>query len=403
MEPYIFDKLPQGPFAKLRQLIAGTTPKMSIFDMSIGDPKHQFPKFVQQIIIDNMSGFGNYPDGLGIESLRNANANWLNRRFKLENIADMNQHICTLNGTREGLFNAALLAVKQAQKSTPIMAIPDPFYQVYAAGAIAAQAEIIFMPTPKSTGFLPDLGSISDAQWQNMAVFFICSPSNPQGAFADKAYYEKLIALARKHDFYIFSDECYSEIYYDEKPISALEVAAKDGDFKNVISFFSLSKRSSLPGLRSGFCAGDATFIARYKKMRVVAAPQVPGPLQHVATAVWNDEQHVVESRALYAQKIDIAEQILGNMFDFERPQGGFFLWLNMAAYGGGVKAAQDLWQHCAIKALPGCYLSSLGSEGGADDYLRVALVGNLADTKSALKRMTAFYSNINKPRGAQK
>ncbi|NRA86325.1 MAG: aminotransferase class I/II-fold pyridoxal phosphate-dependent enzyme [Rhizobiales bacterium] len=407
MEQYLFDTLPDGPFSKLRKLVSGITPKLSLLDMSIGEPKHPFPSFVNQIIVDNMAGFGKYPAALGIEPLLNANANWLNNRFDLNNKIVKDQHISVLNGTREGLFNAALLAIKSNPTVKPLIAIPDPFYQVYAAAAMAGQADILFMPTPQSAGFLPVLEHISDADWQRMAVFYICSPANPQGVFADEAYYKKLIALARKHNFFIFSDECYSEIYSDEAPISALQVALNEGEFKNVISFFSLSKRSSLPGLRSGFCAGDKNFIARFKMMRNIAGAQVPLPLQHVAAAAWSDETHVIDNRNKYNQKFDLVDKILGTMFGYTRPKGGFFLWLDMAEHGGGIKAAQDLWAYCGIKSLPGAYLSNLAAEDDADQtyadpknetasrYLRLALVGSLSDTEEALNRIVKYYSTV--------
>ncbi|PCI88032.1 MAG: aspartate aminotransferase [Hyphomicrobiales bacterium] len=399
MEQYLFDHLPEGPFSKLRQLIAGVTPSQTILDMSIGEPKHAFPDFVASIINQNIAGFGKYPNSLGIDELRSANADWVNKRFSLNGLVDKDKHVVALNGTREGLFNAALMAVKSDTTAKPVIAMPDPFYQVYAAGAMAAQAELLFLPSPKSSGFLPDITKVREDEWQRMSAFFICSPANPQGVFADATYFAMLIAMARKYDFYIFSDECYSEIYADEAPISALEIAANQADFKNVISFFSLSKRSSLPGLRSGFCVGDADFIARFKAMRNIAAAQVPLPLQLVSVAAWSDEQHVIENRKLYNQKFDIADEILGDRFGYTRPRGGFFLWLDMSAHGGGVKATQDLWAHCGIKALPGAYLSYLAAhndpEESASDYLRLALVGSLDDTRNALQRLVTYYSKM--------
>lgn len=399
MEHYLFDHLPEGPFSKLRKLVAGVTPILPILDMSIGEPKHAFPDFVGDILNQNIAGFGKYPNSLGIDELRTATANWLNTRFSLNGLVDKDKHVVALNGTREGLFNAALMTVKANAAVKPIIAMPDPFYQVYAAGAMAAQADLLFLPSPKSAGFLPDITKITEAEWQRMSAFFICSPANPQGVFADATYFAMLIAMARKYDFYIFSDECYSEIYADEAPISALEIAANNADFKNVICFFSLSKRSSLPGLRSGFCAGDADFIKRFKAMRNIAAPQVPLPLQLVSVAAWSDEEHVIENRKLYNQKFDLVDQILGSEFGYSRPQGGFFLWLDMSAYGGGVKATQDLWAHCGIKALPGAYLSYLAGQNdpqeSASDYVRLALVGSLDDTKDALQRLVTYYSKM--------
>ncbi len=394
MEQYLFDTLPEGPFSKLRHLLSGINPEVSVFDMSIGEPKHPFPNFINTIINDKMADFGKYPAALGIDELRAANANWLNKRFNLTQKVNKNAHVSVLNGTREGLFNAALLVIKSNSSQKPLIAMPDPFYQVYAAGALAAQADILFLPTPERANFLPVLDDITPAQYQRMSAFYICSPANPQGVFANKAYFTKLINLAQKYDFYIFSDECYSEIYSDIAPISALEVAQNINDYNNVVSFFSLSKRSSLPGLRSGFCAGDANFIARFKNMRNIAAPQVPLPLQYAATAAWNDEEHVIKNRKKYNQKFDLADKIINKNFGYTRPKGGFFLWLNMEKYGGGVKSAQDIWQYCGVKSLPGAYLSSPTSTA-SDNYLRLALVGSLDDTKTALTRIIRYYSKM--------
>jgi aspartate/methionine/tyrosine aminotransferase len=271
--------------------------------------------------------------------------------------------------------------------------IPNPFYQAYAAAAAASGAEPVFLESDAATQFLPALDGIDEAVLQRTAAFYLCSPSNPQGAVADRGYLAGAIALARRFDFMLFADECYSEIYSDAPPPGALETAsAADGSFANVVTFNSLSKRSGLPGLRSGVVAGDPDFIAPFARFRNVACPQVPLPIQHASVEAWSDEAHVAEGRALYCANFDRADAMLQGRYGYRRPQGGFFLWLDMAAHGGGEVAAKTLWKGCGVRLLPGTYLAREGA-GGANpgrNHVRVALVHAPHTTGEALERIVA-------------
>jgi aspartate/methionine/tyrosine aminotransferase len=270
------------------------------------------------------------------------------------------------------------------------MLIPNPFYAAYGAGAQAADCEPVYMPATRASGFLPDLDALDDALLARTIAFYLASPSNPQGAVASRAYLDRLAGLARRHGFLVFADECYCEIYSEHAPAGMLE--ASGPDFANVVVFHSLSKRSNLPGLRVGFAAGDRRFLAAFLELRNVAAPQVPGPAQHVAVAAYGDEAHVKENRKLYSAKFDLADQIIGDRYGYVRPAGGFFLWLDVAQYGGSEAVTKRLWQEAGVRVVPGRYLAreqADGSNPGAD-YIRVAMVQDKATTAEALHRLVA-------------
>jgi N-succinyldiaminopimelate aminotransferase len=297
-----------------------------------------------------------------------------------------------LNGTREGLFLAAIAAKRWVGKrmGRPAILIPNPFYAAYSAGAVAADCEPVYLPAIRATGFLPDLDALPDELLARTVAFYIASPSNPQGAVADAAYLVRLCALARRFGFLVFADECYCEIYGARPPAGMLEAAVPD--FANVVVFHSLSKRSNLPGLRVGFAAGDRRFLARFLELRNVAAPQVPIPAQHVAIAAYADEAHVQENRRLYTEKFDLADQIIGDRYGYERPAGGFFLWLDVAAYGGDEAVTVKLWRVAGLRVIPGRYLArdqADGSNPGAG-YIRLAMVHDNITTAEALRRLVA-------------
>jgi len=300
--------------------------------------------------------------------------------------------VLVLSGTREGLFLAAIAARRWVSRRAgkPAILIPNPFYAAYAAGALAANCEPVYLPATRKSGFLPDLNALDDALLARTVACYIASPSNPQGAVADRAYLEKLAALARRFGFLVFADECYCEIYSEHTPAGMLEAAGPD--FANVVVFHSLSKRSSLPGLRVGFAAGDRRFLGPYLELRNVAAPQVPTPAQHVAIAAYGDETHVQENRTLYSAKFDLADQIIGNRYGYERPAGGFFLWLDVSKQGGSEIVTKKLWANAGVRVVPGRYLAreqAGGSNPGAD-YIRVAMVQDKAATAEALHRLVA-------------
>jgi len=382
----------RSPFVRLRELLGDAPPGQPAISLAVGEPQHRIPAFVGPVIAAHLDEFGRYPMNKGLEAFCQAVGHWLDRRYALARPVDPTNEVLVLNGTREGLFLAAVAAKNWVTPRTgrPAVLIPNPFYAAYAAGAIAADCEPVYLPTTVATGFLPDLDALNADLLSRTAAFYLASPSNPQGAVADLGYLSRLIALARRFGFLVLADECYCEIYSDKAPPGMLEAAGPD--FANVVVFHSLSKRSNLPGLRIGFAAGDRKFIAAYLELRNVAAPQVPTPMQHVAIAAYGDETHVEENRRLYREKFDLADQIVGDRYGYRRPAGGFFLWLDVAAQGGSEAATLKLWREGGLRVVPGRYLAreqADGSNPGAD-YVRVAMVQNNEITAEALHRLVA-------------
>ncbi len=386
----------RSPFVRLTELIAGIEPGKPPINLSVGEPQHPIPPFVGPTIAAHLNEFGRYPVNKGIEPFRKAVAGWLGRRYRLPRPVDAENEVLVLNGTREGLFLAAIAATRWVEPRSgkdgtlPAVLIPNPFYAAYSAGALAAGCEPVYLPATRESGYLPDLDALDESLLKRTVALYLASPSNPQGAVADRAYLEKLAGLARRYGFLVFADECYCEIYSEHKPAGMLEASAPD--FANVVVFHSLSKRSNLPGLRVGFAAGDRRFLAAYLELRNVAAPQVPGPAQHVGIAAYNDEAHVEENRRLYSAKFDLADQIVGDRYGYKRPAGGFFLWLDVAKYGGSEVVTKRLWQEAGVRVVPGRYLAreqADGSNPGAD-YIRVAMVQDSAATAEALHRLVA-------------
>ena len=382
----------RSPFVRLTELIAGIEPGKPVINLSVGEPQHPVPPFVGPTLAAHLTDFGRYPANKGVEPFRHAVAAWLNRRYKLTRPVDPESEVLVLNGTREGLFLAAIAAKRWVARRAgkPAVLIPNPFYAAYAAGALAAGCEPIYMPATRESGFLPDLDSLDDALLARTVAFYIASSSNPQGAVADRGYLEKLAGLARRFGFLVFADECYCEIYSKNAPPGMLE--ASGPDFANVVVFHSLSKRSNLPGLRVGFAAGDRRFLAPYLELRNIAAPQVPTPAQHVAIAAYGDEAHVEDNRELYTAKFDLADQIVGDRYGYQRPAGGFFLWLDVSKQGGSEIVTKRLWTEAGVRVVPGRYLAreqADGSNPGAD-YIRVAMVQDKAATAEALHRLVA-------------
>lgn len=388
----VLDGLPENAFPRLAALIAGVQPggNSAPILMSLGEPQHPVPAFIGEILNARLAEYGKYPPIQGSDAFRAAVAAWLNRRYGLtRHPVRMDGHILPLNGTREGLFSIAFLVTPPKKNGRqPAVLMPNPFYQCYAGAALAAGAEPVYLDAPRETGFLPDLDALSPELLSRTALFYMCSPANPQGSVADRDYLKRLVQLARAHDFILAMDECYSEIYTQSPPPGALQICselAADGDtepFANVLVFHSLSKRSNLPGLRSGFVAGDTRLISRFRNFRSYIGPTNPLPADAAATAAWSDEAHVAENRRLYVQKFDAADEILTGRFGYARPAGGFFLWLDV---GDGEQAALKLWREAGVKVLPGKYLAR-GPVG--DAYIRVALVGPLDETIEGLRRI---------------
>ena len=380
----------RSPFVRLRELLDGVPSGKPAISLAVGEPQHPIPPFVGPVLAAHTSEFGRYPMNKGLDEFAAAASQWLGRRYTLDRPVDPATEIMVLNGTREGLFLAALAAKNWVtpRAGRPAVLIPNPFYAAYAAGAVAADCEPVYLPATVSSGFLPDLDSLGDDLLSRTVAIYLASPANPQGAVADRAYLSRLTEMARRFGFLIFSDECYCEIYSDHPPPGMLEAAGTD--FANVVVFHSLSKRSSLPGLRVGFAAGDRKFLSAYLELRNVAAPQVPTPLQRVAIAAYGDEKHVEANRRLYREKFDLADQIIGDRYAYRRPAGGFFLWLDVAAQGGSEAAALKLWREGGLRVVPGRYLAREQADGSnpGENYIRVAMVQNKEITAEALHRL---------------
>lgn len=383
----------RSPFARLGDLLAGTQPGADIINLSVGEPQHPLPPFVGRVMAEHIADFRRYPLSKGIAQFREAAAAWLGRRFALARAPDPDSELLVLNGSREGLFLAAIAASRFVDRGgkTPAVLLPNPYYPAYAAGAIAAGCEPVFLPATRKTGFLPDLAAISDDILARTVAFYVASPANPQGSVADRSYFVTLAGMATRFGFLVFSDECYSEIYTRQPPGSLLEVAP--ADFANTLVFQSLSKRSNMPGLRVGFIAGDRRFLAAFHELRNIAAPQVPVPAQHVAIAAYADETHVEDSRALYRAKFDLADRILDGRFGYRRPDGGFCLWLDVSGVGGDERATLRLWGEGGVRVIPGSYLARTQADGSnpGRNFIRVALVQDLAVTTEALNRIVSI------------
>ena len=385
--------LPQGPFARLATLLGDEKPGKPPINLSIGDPSGTVPAFIAEALTNAAASFGNYPAIIGTEDWRQAAAGWLNRRFELGGAISAEKHVLPLTGTREGLFSVLfpLLPTMKAG-AKPIVGMPNPFYQAYAAAALGAGAEPLYVPAIAANGFLPDYAGLPVSVLKRIAAVYICSPSNPEGAAASEDYWRKLFSLAERFDFIVLADECYADIYFDRAPDCALPSRLKQaGDFSRLLTFHSLSKRSGLPGLRSGMVAGDENLIARIRAFRNVAGPQMPGPIQAASAAAWRDEIHVAANRAAYAQRMAAAERILGNRF--QRPAGGFFLWLET---GNGEETTLKLWREQGVKVLPGAYMGREIEPGKNQSnpgfsYIRVALVSDLSTIMTALERVNEF------------
>ncbi|MCH2096227.1 MAG: aminotransferase class I/II-fold pyridoxal phosphate-dependent enzyme [Rhodobacteraceae bacterium] len=373
MFPERFANLPAYAFPRLRALLDVHEPGGPIVHMTIGEPKHALPAWITEVITREAAGFGKYPPNDGSPELRGAIADWLGRRYDLD--IDPDTQVMALNGTREGLYNAAMALCPESKAGKrPVILTPNPFYQVYMIAAISVGAEPIFVPATAQTGHLPDYASLPGDVLDRTAMAYICSPANPQGAVADRAYWERLIALAEHHDFRILADECYSEIYRNTPPPGALQIAKEMGAHpERVVIFHSLSKRSNLPGLRSGFVAGGPESLRRIKQLRAYSGAPLPLPLQQAAATVWADETHVEENRRLYREKFDLADQIFADTPGYAAPEAGFFLWLPVP---DGETAALKLWRETGVRVLPGAYLSrdTEGENPGAG-YIRVAMV----------------------------
>ncbi|HMA13309.1 MAG: aminotransferase class I/II-fold pyridoxal phosphate-dependent enzyme [Bacteroidota bacterium] len=385
------------PFARLGRLLddfpAGDAKPILL---SVGEPKNQPPAFVAEAIAGAADGWSSYPPPRGSDDYRAACADWLTARYRLPaGMIDQKKHILPLPGSREGLFFAVVAAMQgYAGDAPPAVLLPNPFYHVYASSALAVGAEPVCVPATAATGFMPDYHALDPKLLDRTVFCFLNSPSNPQGAAASRDYLANLLTLARRHDFIVGFDECYSEIYDEVAPAGALEAAAAlGGALDHLLVFHSLSKRSSAPGLRCGFVAGDAPLMDALDIALRVGGAGVSLPILAAGTRLWRDEAHVVANRDHYRRNFALAERILGNRFGFRKPDGGFFLWLDV---GDGEAAALKLWREAGVRVLPGAYMAEPGADGvnpGAR-YIRVALVYDAAVTEEGLHRIVSVLSD---------
>jgi len=371
----------------LATLLDPVTPGMAPISLAVGDPRGAVPGFIMDALNAHAHQFGEYPPINGTAAWREAAAAWLTRRFGLE--VDSEREVLPLNGTREGLFLAPFIVTPESKAGgRPAILLPNPFYQCYAAAILSAGAEPVFVPANAASGFLPDFTALPNSVLDRTVAAYICSPSNPEGAVASEAYWRTLFALADRYDFKVFADECYADIYLDKPPVGAL--TARGAPFERLLTFHSLSKRSGLPGLRSGIVAGDAKLMATFRAYRNYAGPQVPMPIMAGSAAAWSDETHVEANRESYREKFRLAERMLGNRAGFRIPEGGFFLWLDT---GNGEETALRLWREAGVRTLPGAYMGREIERGKPRtnpgfSYLRVALVNDLSTIMTALERM---------------
>lgn len=383
--------LPEYAFPRLRELLKGIPTKKNSIEMHIGEPKHPITKKFFISLTNDIEKFGSYPPNEGILQLRTAISEWLKKRYKINNI-DPDKNVLILNGSREGLFNSALaLNPKHKNKKKPYILMPNPFYQCYLVASILSESKPIMINTSKETNYLPDLDKISRKILQQTSLFFICSPTNPQGGIATKKWWRKILLLAEEYNFIVLADECYSEIYYDKVPPGALEIANEiKMDYNRVVIFNSLSKRSNLPGLRSGFLVSGERNIAKIKKLKSYSGAPNPIPLQNVAVEAWKDEEHVKKNRLIYSSKLSKVKEIFKKIKNFSPPDAGFFICLNVK---NDEHITKELWKNFGVKVLPGSYLSGKNyylknNEPTFEKFIRIALVAKEEDVILGAKKI---------------
>ncbi len=388
------------PFEKLAALKVGITPpSIPHIALSIGEPKHPAPAFIREALVKNLHHLATYPSTKGIPELRQTIARWAMQRFQLTAL-DAEQQVLPVNGTREALFAFAQTIVERAPQHTakPLVVCPNPFYQIYEGAAYLAGAEPYFIDCIASNNFIPDFDAIPTEIWQRCQLLFLCSPGNPTGAVLDAATLQKLIALADRYDFVIASDECYSEIYADEHhpPLGLLQICQQIGraDYRRCVVFHSLSKRSNVPGLRSGFVAGDAKILQQFLLYRTYHGCALPVQHQWASIAAWDDEQHVRDNRVLYRKKFDAVLDILSGSLDVQRPQGAFYLWAGTPI--DDTEFARGLFAQQNVTVLPGQYLARATASGNPGaNRVRMALVAKFDECIAAAQRIKQFVASL--------
>lgn len=385
-------RLQPYPFQKLADLKAGCNPPADLDPilLSIGEPKHPTPAFIAEEVITHLNKLAQYPVTRGDETLRESITQWLTRRFQLpQDSLDPGQHVLPVNGTREALFAFAQAVVDRTAPALVIM--PNPFYQIYEGAAYLAGAEPHYLNCLEENGYLPDFDQVSPETWDRCQLLYLCSPGNPTGAVIPGEQLQTLIRLAQKHDFIIASDECYSEIYWDEEnpPPGLLQAAAELGmnDYRRCVVFHSLSKRSNAPGLRSGFVAGDAEIIQKFHTYRTYHGCAMSPPYQAASLKAWQDEAHVEKNRESYRQKFAAAIDLLSPVLDVRLPDAGFYLWLKTPV--NDVDFARALYDRYHVTVLPGSFLSrDVEGVNPGNNHVRLALVAPLDECVEAVKRI---------------
>ena len=391
------ERLHSYPFQRLRALLEGAEPPAGLkpIPLYIGEPKHPTPEFIKQALVEHLDGFANYPLTLGTEQLRGAIASWLQRRYRLDRI-DPDTQVLPVNGSREALFAFAQAVIDPRENA--VVVCPNPFYQIYEGAAILAQAQPVFLNSVPSSGYVFDLEEPSSEIWQRTQLIYVCSPGNPTGHVMDLAEWKALFDLSDRYNFVIAADECYSEIYFDEtRPsLGAMEAARHYGrtDFRNLIVFSSLSKRSNVPGMRSGFVAGDASILKKFLLYRTYHGCAMSLPIQLASVAAWGDEQHVVENRRLYREKFDAAYRLLKPVVDVQMPDAGFYFWLPTPV--SDTEFTRGLYIDQAVSVLPGSYLArdAHGINPGRN-RVRIALVAATAECAEAAQRIRQYLSKF--------
>ncbi|MDF1630113.1 MAG: succinyldiaminopimelate transaminase [Alcanivoracaceae bacterium] len=381
------------PFEKLAKLFSGHVPvDKPHIALSIGEPQHPAPAFVQQIISSNTDLLAKYPSTVGIVELRQSIANWLQRRYAVQ--VDCDSQVLPVNGTREALFAFAQTVLDHSKQ--PLVLMPNPFYQIYEGAALLAGGEPVYLPCTEHSALQPDFSAVPESVWQRCQLLYVCSPGNPTGAVMSIEQMRQLIDLADRYDFVIASDECYADIYSDTPPPGLLQACAAIGrhDFRRCVVFHSLSKRSNLPGMRSGFVAGDATVLSQFLRYRTYHGCAMPMHHQIASIAAWDDDRHAADNRVLYQQKFDAVLEILGGVLDVSMPDAGFYLWPKTAI--SDETFALELKRQQNVTVLPGRYLSREidGLNPGAG-RVRMALVASLEECIEGAKRIREFVGTL--------
>ncbi|QJD88831.1 succinyldiaminopimelate transaminase [Duganella dendranthematis] len=400
----LLDKLHPYPFEKLRLLFEQVTPapEYKAISLGMGEPKHPTPKFIEQALADNLSGLAVYPTTIGSPEMRAAIAGWLERRYNLPKLNPATQ-VLPVNGSREALFALAQAVIDKDAKS--LVVSPNPFYQIYEGAAYLAGAEPYFINSDPARNFGCDYDSIPAEVWQRVALLFVCSPGNPTGAVLSLTDWENLFALSERYNFIIAADECYSEIYQGEPPLGAMEAAHQlglatiDKPYARLVVFSSLSKRSNVPGMRSGFVAGDADVLKKFLLYRTYHGGAMSLSVQAASIAAWNDETHVEQNREQYRAKFNAITPLLKEVLDVELPDAGFYLWADVSRTGlSDTEFAQRLYAEYNVTVLPGSYLAreAHGVNPGRN-RIRMALVAETAEGLEAAQRIVQFCKSLNK------